>query len=105
MSVSSKRIRYIIYNLPADNGKSTGILNRKNYLKKYMDNIKIGSYQLFKGRLLPSEIKCVVCFIESPLEMMKNAFYFILKALFVLKMFKFLPWLFGHEEETAWLER
>ena len=27
---------------------------------------------------------------------MKNAFYFILKALFVLKIFKFLSWLFGH---------
>ena len=28
--------------------------------------------------------------------MMKNAFYFILKALFVLKIFKFLSRLFGH---------
>ena len=36
--------------------------------------------------------------------MMKNALYFIVKALFVLKIFKFLPWLFGHVE-TAWLER
>ena len=33
---------------------------------------------------------CVVCLIESPLEMMKNTFYFILKALFVLNIFKFL---------------
>ena len=30
------------------------------------------------------------CFIESPLKLMKNAFNFILKALFVLKIFKFL---------------
>ena len=37
--------------------------------------------------------------------MMKNDFYFILKALFVLKIFKFLSWLFGHIEKTAWLER
>ena len=35
---------------------------------------------------------------------MKNA-YFILKALFVLKTFKFLFWLFGHVEKTTWLER
>ena len=28
--------------------------------------------------------------------MMKNAFYFILEALFVLKLFKFLSQLFGH---------
>ena len=30
-----------------------------------------------------------------PLNMMKNAFYFILKPLFVLKIFKFLSLLFG----------
>ena len=30
---------------------------------------------------------------------MKNAFYFILKALFVLKIFKFLSWLFGRAEK------
>ena len=33
--------------------------------------------------------------IESPLKMTKTAFYFSWKALFVLKIFKFLPWLFG----------
>ena len=38
-------------------------------------------------------------------KMMKNAFYFILKAAFVLKIFKFLSCVFGHVEKTAWLER
>ena len=33
---------------------------------------------------------------ESPLRMMKNGFYFTFKALFVLKIFQFLSWLFGH---------
>ena len=33
---------------------------------------------------------------ESPLKMMKNPFYFTLKALFVLKIFIILSWLFGH---------
>ena len=33
--------------------------------------------------------------------MMKNAFYFILKALFVLKILKFLSGHFGHVEEMA----
>ena len=46
-----------------------------------------------------------ICFIESSLKMIKNAFYFILKTLFVLKIFKFLPWLFGHVGKTFWLER
>ena len=30
---------------------------------------------------------------------MKNAFYFTLKAFSVLKMFKFLSWIFGHAEK------
>ena len=38
-------------------------------------------------------------------KMMNNAFYFILKALFVPRIFKFLSRLFGHVEKTAWLER
>ena len=33
--------------------------------------------------------------------MMKNTFYFILKALFVLKIFKVLSRLFRHVEKTA----
>ena len=44
----------------------------------------------FKVGLSPSEKNYVTCFIESPLKMMKNAFYLILKAVFVLKIFKFL---------------
>ena len=32
----------------------------------------------------------LICFNKSPLKIIKNAFYFIIKALFVLKIFKFL---------------
>ena len=42
---------------------------------------------LFKGALLGLGKVLVT---ESPLKMMKNAFHFTLKALFVLKTFKFL---------------
>ena len=31
-----------------------------------------------------------ICFYETPLKVEKNAFYFMLKALFVLRIFKFL---------------
>ena len=44
-------------------------------------------------------------FYENFSKMMKNALYFNLKALFVLKIFKFFSWTFGHVEKTAWLER
>ena len=33
---------------------------------------------------------------ESPFKMMKNAFYFTLKSLLVLKIFKFLSWIFSN---------
>ena len=62
-------------------------------------------WKILKVGLSPSKKTCVICFIERSLKMMKNAFYFILKALFVHKIFKFLSWLFGHVEKTAWLER
>ena len=38
---------------------------------------------------IPKKI-CVICLTERPLKMMKNAFHFILKAPFVIKIFKFL---------------
>ena len=41
------------------------------------------------GCQLPKK-KCFIFFNESPLKVMKNAFYFKLKALFVLKIFEFL---------------
>ena len=60
--------------------------------------------QISKVGLSPSKKMYVISFIESPLKMMKTAFfYFILKALFVVNIFKFLSWLFGHAEKTAWL--
>ena len=52
-------------------------------LNAYHQNVKVG--------LEPFKKICVICFIESLSQMMKNAFYFNLKALFVLKIFKFLP--------------
>ena len=49
---------------------------------------------------LPKKIS-VICLIESPLRMMKNVFCFILKALFVQKLFKFLSRLFSHIGKTT----
>ena len=43
--------------------------------------------------------------IERPLKMIKNAFYFILKVLFVFKIFKFMSQHSGHVGKTACLER
>ena len=43
-----------------------------------------------KITLSPSKNNYVICFIESPLKIMKNVFYFILKTLFFLKIFKSL---------------
>ena len=53
-------------------------------------------YHYIKGAL--SDLKQFLA-TESPLKAMKNAFYFTLKALFLLKKFKFLSWIFGHVEK------
>ena len=57
------------------------------------------SFQYFLSRTLTFQKIVLICFNESPLKMMKNAFYFTLKALFALKTLKFLSSLFGHVEE------
>ena len=57
-----------------------------------------------KVRLSPSK-NCAIFLIESPLKTMKNAFCFVLKALFVLKIFKFLSRHFGHVWKMVWLKR
>ena len=81
------------------NGRRFFILFIKNYY--FIEKLHV--FLLKSDSDLPKEIYCI-CFIESPLKMMQNAFYFILKALFVLKIFKFMPSLYGHVEKTAWLE-
>ena len=53
-------------------------------------------WSVFKGALIQ------LLATESPLKLLENAFYFTLKALFILKIFKFLFLLFGHEEK--WLD-
>ena len=53
----------------------------KSYLKIFYDCV------IVKGAL--SGLRQFLA-IESPLKMMKNTFYFTSKALFVLKIFKFL---------------
>ena len=77
--------------------------------------IKFFSNEFFQksGSHLPKKKIRVFCFIEGPLKTMKNAFYFVLKPLFVLKIFKHLSWLFGHddckvimnEKKTVYFER
>ena len=75
-----------------------------------MISIKLSKVDLFrkksglKAEFLPSE-KYFIRFNDSLLKMMKIAFYFILKALFILKIFRFLSWLFGNLEKTALLRR
>ena len=66
------------------------------YISKFCDPGKF--YLKSPSHLLKN---CFVDLNEIPLKLMKNAFYFILEALFVLKIFKILSRLFGHVEKTA----
>ena len=60
--------------------------------------MKVINKEIIKG-----PIPCLRQFLtnENPLKMMKNAFYFMLKALFVLGIITFLSWLFGYAEKRV----
>ena len=59
----------------------------------------------FKVELLTFQTNWFIYSNESPLKITKNAFYFFLKTLFDIQIFRFLSWLLGHVVKTAWLER
>ena len=59
------------------------------HVSQLADSLKSGSH-------LPKKFV-----LFEMLKMMKNTLYFILKALFVLKIFKLLSWFFGHVEKMV----
>ena len=68
---------------------------RTEYLSKSREfhkcsKLSNSSKLILKVGLLPSKKVFFICFNDSPSKMMKNAFYFIVKSLFILKIFKFL---------------
>ena len=87
-----------------DNGR---IRFDQRAIRKSEKNINNNSEGIFyknwnEATLLKSEKKFLfISFNESPIKKMKNPFYSILKALFVLKIFKFLSSYLGQVEETA----
>ena len=93
--------------------RSFNVFAIDNPRNKYLSNSSIyRANQLWqtppseiKVGLSPSKKSFFICFNDRPSKMIKNAFYFILKALFVLKIFKLLSLVFGQVEKTAWLER
>ena len=75
-----------------------------HYLWEFFQNFSGQSLEdcfVFTIKVGLSPVKKIVLFasLKTTLETMKNAFYFILKALFVLILFKILSWLFGHVEK------
>ena len=65
------------------------IKNLQEENTKFRSRVELLENKLKVG-FSPSKKNCVLCFIESSLKIMKNVFYFVLKALFVLKIFRFL---------------
>ena len=66
---------------------------------------KLAFLDLLKVGLSPSKKIYIFNFNGKPFKNDEECFYFILKALFVLKAFNVLSWPFGHVGKTAWLER
>ena len=58
-----------------------------------------------QSRTLTFQKKSFYLLPWKPFKNDEKCFFFVLKAHFVLKIFKFLSWHFGHVEKTAWLKR
>ena len=74
----------------------------------YQINVKRLSRYEQRSLKLDSHLPKKIFFIrfsESPLKMMKNTFYFIIKALFILKIFKFLSCHFVHVKKTSLIRK
>ena len=79
--------------------KITSFSNSRSKFSKFLEleflmvlikiSLSVTQESLKSNSHLPKK-HCFICFNESLLKMMKNGFYFILKALFVLKKFKYL---------------
>ena len=81
------------------------ILNRRSGTTAF-ENAYFYLYQtmFLKAGLSPKQKLCYLLPWKS-FKMTKNAFYFSLKALFVLKKFKLWSWLLGHTGKKVWLKR
>ena len=75
-------------------------VHRKNFLKVFLKTFSAtvhGQYPraYIKDGLSPSII-FFVYFNESPLKMVKNTLYFMLKVFVVFEEFTFMSWFFGY---------
>ena len=61
----------------------------------------INNYLLIKVGFSPTKKIVSFASVKALYKIMKIAFCLILKAPFILKIFKFLSWHFGHVEKTA----
>ena len=76
------------------------------FLSFSRDNeIIIPAFISFKDGLSPCKKNLHYLLHWKPFKNDGKCFSFHSKAIFVLKIFKFLSWLFGHVRKTAWLER
>ena len=74
---------------------ATYVLSKRNLILQ-IDFLSIVNYTMFKFDsfqvgLSPSKKIIFIYLNKSPLKMMKNAFYFMSKGLFVLEIFHFHP--------------
>ena len=84
-------------------GKIVGTLKNKNiFAKAYIPNWSEEDFVIKKVKNTVPWIYVLKRTISGMRQFLATAFYSTLKALFVLKIFEFLSWLFGHAQK--WLD-
>ena len=87
-----KHIFFLLRNRVKKNRADSRQIDSRQIDSRQIDSTVYGNYSSTHSLFLAT---------EGPLKMIKNVFYFTLKARFVLKIFKFLSCLFSHVEK--WL--
>ena len=67
--------------------------------------IKVYRYLYTWSRAVFFQKKYCISFNESPLKMMKNVFYFIVKPYFIDKIFNFLSWFFLSSRKNSLIRK
>ena len=81
-----------------ENFKPVSLFPINGYPLNFLRNYKFCECTLLIANIVKGAVSGLgqLLATESPLKKMKNAFDFTLKALFILKIFKFLTWLLDH---------
>ena len=106
----------ILVNVSLIQGYEYAALRKELLIARFLEDFKITTLeksqsqtdkfcQYFEKKMHKGALPGLRQFLATENPLKPISIFFTLKTLFVLNIFKFLSWLFGHAEKKVWLER